>query len=868
MEEEREALRRQIHMLQDLINSHKNAHGNAPAPSAPATSRWQNPAQPTFRSQGVFRGGPAQRGFRFKGPQQQQQPSQGNVWKKKYSLVNKASNVSELTSSAPATSHFVNPGSNANVFALPARLTVPTVREPQVDYNIVSAKVPELTYRLSKDNRSSVSKIIAQPASGDNSKKAHVSATGALSKSARVQPTSTMLKEVAIASKKNCPNQKMHWTSTQRNSSLQQSPVRTLAPLRESKSLTDFPTGSNVTPLAGTSKEALNVFSPPKSMSTPVISTKIARDRKTKYTWVANPAKTNLIKKISPNAKKIASVELERKSPSALLVTKVKKHCAQPKTVTPKNRYKWKAEHAGQGVCESVSASSLQSDTNCKTERPSDRNTSHSSAKGETSAAGPKTPYRESAHSSYKVKSRTKIIRRRSSSSSPVEKKPSPLAPLTMKSHYCLRRRTSPRVKSPPALKKISPKGLVHITKHQLRRVPPAKQPCATREGSSSPSLRTPPSSRVIKTRYRIVKKSIVPSPTSSPLFSFSSSYNWRARLVQLNKARHLSPSVKFHQHQQRWKSRGLRCIGGVMYRVSANKLSKTSPMMPGKQPTKTVRLDTSSTSPGSSLSSRISTPSRYIASRAVQRSLAIIRQAKQKKVKKKEYCMYYNRFGKCNRDQSCPYIHDPEKVAVCTRFLRGTCKKTDGTCPFSHKVSKEKMPVCSYFLKGICHNNDCPYSHVYVSRKAEICQDFLKGYCPMGEKCKKKHTLLCPDYARNGTCPKGSKCKLQHRQKKRRLDNPTTPEHAQPGLKQRRPIGESLGLSEGLSPGSDVLSASTNEPPGSSTSQKLPSFISLDCSISPSSDGSHRSNRVKPAEDTGKPLQIKPRLRTSVQDN
>lgn len=57
------------------------------------------------------------------------------------------------------------------------------------------------------------------------------------------------------------------------------------------------------------------------------------------------------------------------------------------------------------------------------------------------------------------------------------------------------------------------------------------------------------------------------------------------------------------------------------------------------------------------------------LTSRAVQRSLAIIRQAKQKKEKKKEYCMYYNRFGKCNRGESCPYIHDPEKVAVCTRY-------------------------------------------------------------------------------------------------------------------------------------------------------------------------------------------------------
>ena len=83
---------------------------------------------------------------------------------------------------------------------------------------------------------------------------------------------------------------------------------------------------------------------------------------------------------------------------------------------------------------------------------------------------------------------------------------------------------------------------------------------------------------------------------------------------------------------------------------------------------------------------------------------------------------MYYNRFGRCNRGERCPYVHDPEKVAVCTRcapppggrggtgqgcprlhpsdppcvrrFVRGTCKKTDGTCPFSHHVSKEKVSV------------------------------------------------------------------------------------------------------------------------------------------------------------------------------
>lgn len=55
--------------------------------------------------------------------------------------------------------------------------------------------------------------------------------------------------------------------------------------------------------------------------------------------------------------------------------------------------------------------------------------------------------------------------------------------------------------------------------------------------------------------------------------------------------------------------------------------------------------------------------------SRAVQRSLAIVRQARQRRRRREEeYCMYYNRFGRCNRGERCPYVHDPEKVAVCTR--------------------------------------------------------------------------------------------------------------------------------------------------------------------------------------------------------
>ena len=43
-----------------------------------------------------------------------------------------------------------------------------------------------------------------------------------------------------------------------------------------------------------------------------------------------------------------------------------------------------------------------------------------------------------------------------------------------------------------------------------------------------------------------------------------------------------------------------------------------------------------------------------------------------------KQYCMFFNKFGRCNkRDKGvCPYIHDKEKVAVCRRFLQGSCVK------------------------------------------------------------------------------------------------------------------------------------------------------------------------------------------------
>lgn len=41
--------------------------------------------------------------------------------------------------------------------------------------------------------------------------------------------------------------------------------------------------------------------------------------------------------------------------------------------------------------------------------------------------------------------------------------------------------------------------------------------------------------------------------------------------------------------------------------------------------------------------------------------------------------------------------------------------------------------------------------------------------------QCKKKHTLVCPDFSKSGSCPRGSRCKLQHRQRVKRSAS-TTP--------------------------------------------------------------------------------------------
>ncbi|XP_031483914.1 uncharacterized protein LOC116253282 isoform X2 [Nymphaea colorata] len=153
----------------------------------------------------------------------------------------------------------------------------------------------------------------------------------------------------------------------------------------------------------------------------------------------------------------------------------------------------------------------------------------------------------------------------------------------------------------------------------------------------------------------------------------------------------------------------------------------------------------------------------RMLANEKVKWSLHTVRS---RLARKRQYCQFFTRFGKCNKsDGKCPYIHDPDKVAICTKFLKGSCLNEN--CKLTHKVIPERMPDCSFFLQGLCSNESCRYRHVNVNPAASICEGFLKGYCADGDECDKKHSYTCPQYESTGICTQRSTCRLHHPKKK-----------------------------------------------------------------------------------------------------
>ncbi|XP_059142178.1 uncharacterized protein LOC131929808 [Physella acuta] len=223
----------------------------------------------------------------------------------------------------------------------------------------------------------------------------------------------------------------------------------------------------------------------------------------------------------------------------------------------------------------------------------------------------------------------------------------------------------------------------------------------------------------------------------------------------------------------------------------------------------------------------------RLAASRVLHRSIVIaaakFKKDNQKSKRSKQYCIFFGRFGKCSRGDNCPYIHDPNKVAMCTRFLRGKCNVTN--CAFSHKASVEKMPVCLFYLRGACSRESCPYLHVKLNPSAPVCRDFLNGFCVLGDKCKKLHSFVCPLFADTGKCIRGDKCGMLHRKRKQE-------ENVRYGqIKRLKSCHDKVGQPPNVAREPPAIETVTSAP---LTSQ--PVFISL---------RSRETNDVKPSETT-----------------
>ncbi|CDK27610.1 unnamed protein product [Kuraishia capsulata CBS 1993] len=151
-----------------------------------------------------------------------------------------------------------------------------------------------------------------------------------------------------------------------------------------------------------------------------------------------------------------------------------------------------------------------------------------------------------------------------------------------------------------------------------------------------------------------------------------------------------------------------------------------------------------------------------------------------------REYCKHYSRAGKylefkssdsatftnrtsprfllgiCRNGETCRFIHDPERIALCKDFVRGSCFKAD--CLLQHKPTQYNSPSCKFFnIAGGCTNENCLYTHK-VETNDVVCRPFaVGGYCEAGRDCEFRHSWDCPDFIDYGSCPMLPACRLNH---------------------------------------------------------------------------------------------------------
>ncbi|XP_061634036.1 zinc finger CCCH domain-containing protein 3 isoform X1 [Phyllopteryx taeniolatus] len=885
--EERESLKRQIDLLQNLIDKHKSVHGNMPRlPEVSTSSRGRSQSTSVINPHSSY-GLPSH-----------------DSWRKWNSLKNKnpvSNTVCCVSTSTPEHSNIQVSSHNPSVPSHTGEKGR-TSKPPTSSSEIVQLKEEGQTERatttirnVATEKRDTDKKVMAVPQSDlgvQSTQQQRVEETVVLPVIKVRAKASTLTRVSVISQFQSQPYLKTKTNKTKlqypdykkrmaldASSSPQSSPSKVPQqpfkdyPLSQSSQAigrVSFQTKSKFTWVKNQTVEEVEprpnslVSSPTNevtstvvakagvlsssSLSSPVIkrtpakksrklSPVIAGPRASKYKWVSSSAgvqaktfrKSPSPKALTNNQRALEKGDAMKKLKSGSFSSiKLKRGYATSPTSSSFSRYRWKAGCPRYSVAGTAGeAVALPESTFVWT---AEKN------KGERKGLVFSTlPSIQSSPNSFKLRSRMKIIRKSANSpngSRSVKGGLPPAAKHSTRSHIHSLTRT------PIGARRTHTRELVSFGKHKLRRL----SPTSSRTSPAFSFHCTPASQRIFRPQYKMVNH---PGSSAAYTLPYHPTLSWRAKKIQSARSflqsRQRSSLNRYPATTHHWKESGMCWIRGNLYQVSANKLSRT--VCHNMSINQTGRGSSfNQVSAVNSATNRPYSP-RHFASRAVQRSLAIIRQARQKK--QRQYCMYYNRFGKCNRGSSCPYIHDPDKVAVCTRFLRGTCKQPDGACPFSHKVAKEKMPVCSYFLKGICNNSNCPYSHVYVSRKAKVCEDFIKGFCPEGEKCKKKHTLVCPDFSKTGSCPLGTRCKLQHHQRAKRCTS--TYVRVRNDEPSKRPC---LSV---------VIPQGSQETLGTPSTSSLPSFISLSSSPEEADVPDPRRAKTTPVKE--KNLQIKPRL-------
>ncbi|KAF2468138.1 uncharacterized protein BDR25DRAFT_305141 [Lindgomyces ingoldianus] len=227
-----------------------------------------------------------------------------------------------------------------------------------------------------------------------------------------------------------------------------------------------------------------------------------------------------------------------------------------------------------------------------------------------------------------------------------------------------------------------------------------------------------------------------IPAEERAAIIAEWSSFNARLRLQQQQQEEAACGSYRAGRGRG-GRGRGGRGYYGYHPYASAQRFSNRSVSFnPPKTPPPPSRLDITLKSPGKCTNNQTA-------------------QTEQEEVEKSaEPCAAFTATGVCKKGPRCPHAHDPEKTAICKRYLyKDNCVYGDA-CPLSHAPSPHRSPTCTHFLEHRCTKENCRYAHVNVNPAAPVCEAFARrGYCEKGGACAERHAFECPDFTNKGSC-------------------------------------------------------------------------------------------------------------------